>query len=100
MRAGVQGVSGGDPRKLEGGSWSMREERRKSQCRGERVGHRCGHPRSGDTGVPLRNLTGTAAEPSRQRKGGGRCPFSPIPHWLKVALAIPGRMHVGLLCDM
>ena len=78
----------------------MREERRKNQCRWQRVGHHCGHPGSGDTGVPLRNLTGTAAEPSHQRKGGGRCPFSPIPHWLKVALAILDRMPVGLLCDM
>ena len=78
----------------------MREGRRKSQCRRERAGHRCGHPRSVDAGVPLRNLTGTAAEPSRQRKRGWCCPFSPIPHWLKVAPAILGGMPVGLLCDI
>ena len=72
----------------------------KSQCRSERAGHRCGHPRSGDTGTPLRNLTGTAAEPSRQRKRGWCRPFSPVPHWLKVAPAILGGMPVGLLCDM
>lgn len=78
----------------------MREGRKKSQCRRERAGHRCGHPSSRDTEVPLRNLTGTAAEPSSQRKRGQHCPSSPIPHWLKVAPAISGGMPVGLLCDM